>query len=116
MELGCTRRGFGRDVQPAAPNRPRCWALVGLTLGAILVEALFAQRSRGLWSVGLAVSRWAVTGPLVGLEETPSTWRRRIPAVGGWGDLAWERRNGTWLVLCDDDLSSSRGALMEGLA
>jgi hypothetical protein len=40
MELGCTRRGFGRDVQPAAPNRPRCGALVGLTLGVRLVEAL----------------------------------------------------------------------------
>src|SRR5690242_18248857 len=24
MEPGCTRRDFGRDVQPAVPNRPRC--------------------------------------------------------------------------------------------
>ncbi len=39
MELGCTRRGFGRDVQPAAPNRPRCWVLVGPMLGVRLVEA-----------------------------------------------------------------------------
>src|SRR6266849_4209074 len=39
MELGCTRQGFGRDVQPAAPNRPRCWVLVGLMLGVRLVEA-----------------------------------------------------------------------------
>src|SRR5438445_6005967 len=26
MEPGCTRRDFGRDVQPAVPNRPRCWS------------------------------------------------------------------------------------------
>ena len=43
MELGCTRRGFGRDVQPAAPNRPRCWALVGPALGAISRMKPFAQ-------------------------------------------------------------------------
>jgi hypothetical protein len=24
MEPGCKRRDFGRDVQPAVPNRPRC--------------------------------------------------------------------------------------------
>ena len=35
MEPGCTRRDFGRDVQPAVPNRPRCWSLVGSTFGAI---------------------------------------------------------------------------------
>ena len=26
MELGCTHQDFGRDAQPAAPNRPRCRA------------------------------------------------------------------------------------------
>ena len=35
MESGCTRRDFGRDVQPAIPNRPRCWSLVEPTFGAI---------------------------------------------------------------------------------
>ena len=41
MESGCTRQDFGRDVQPAIPNRLRCWAHVGSTFGAISVrEAL----------------------------------------------------------------------------
>src|SRR5216684_8007153 len=35
MESGCTRQDFGRDVQPAIPNRTRCWAHVGSTFGAI---------------------------------------------------------------------------------
>ena len=26
MEPGCTHQDFGRDAQPAAPNRPRCRA------------------------------------------------------------------------------------------
>ena len=62
MELGCTRRGFGRDVQPAAPNRPRCWVLVGPMLGVRLFEA-FRFCTAFLYGIGLgvAVSRWTVT-------------------------------------------------------
>src|SRR5438093_4896787 len=77
MELGCTRRGFGRDVQPAAPNRPRCWVLVGLMLGVRLVGAggfctAFCYGT-GFGSGGEPVDGYST---LRSIEQTPSTWRR----------------------------------------
>jgi len=39
---------------------------VGLTLGAILIEARCTAFIEGSRLVGLAVSRWAVTGPVRG--------------------------------------------------
>ena len=78
MELGCTRQGFGRDVQPATPNRPRCWALVGFTLGAILVEACqFAQRSL------LAIEFGGFGGEPVGGYRTPYGVLRKLHPLGG---------------------------------
>src|SRR6266851_2702575 len=117
MELGCTRQGFGRDVQPAAPNRPRCWVLVGPTLGVRLVEAGgFCTASCygiGFGSGGEPVDGY---GTLRRIEETPSTWRRtRSFAKKGPGRLgAWGIRNETWPASCDDDGFLSREDLIGG--
>jgi hypothetical protein len=53
MESGCTRQDFGRGVQPAIPNRPRCWAHVGSTFGAIsCLEALCMAHDRNIVGIG----------------------------------------------------------------
>ncbi len=90
MESGCKRRDFGRDVQPAIPNRPRCWSLVGPTFGAIsnseasplhginhdsrfsLISLLDSLRSVFLGGESVCSHRTSN-----GLEETPPTWRKR---------------------------------------
>src|SRR6266516_3891368 len=50
MESGCTRRDFGRDVQPAIPNRPRCWSLVGSMFGAISKLRILLYAASNLFS------------------------------------------------------------------
>ena len=53
MESGCTRQDFGRDVQPAIPNRTRCWAHVGSTFGAIsCLEAFCTALPRNIVGIG----------------------------------------------------------------
>src|SRR6266487_7203002 len=53
MESGCTRRDFGRDVQPAIPNRPRCWSLVGSMFGAISKLRILLYAASTLFSSGI---------------------------------------------------------------
>ena len=55
MEPGCTRQDFGRDVQPAAPNRPRCRA-----------EALGSGR---LDDIKRGVEKWALHRCLHGVHD-----------------------------------------------
>src|SRR5436309_689491 len=55
MESGCTRRDFGRDVQPAIPNRPRCWSLVGPTFGAISTSEAESTQHHSYFFAGV---RW----------------------------------------------------------
>ena len=54
MEPGCTHQDFGRDVQPAAPNRPRCRAEA---LGSGRLDDIFEV----LWLSGLAVRKGVCT-------------------------------------------------------
>jgi hypothetical protein len=49
MEQGCTRRGFGRGVQPAAPNRSRCQASKGITIEAKLKAYAWLTRPESLF-------------------------------------------------------------------
>ena len=46
MEPGCTCRGFGRDIQPAAPNSSRCRAIIGVANGCLGVIGLLCK----LWA------------------------------------------------------------------
>src|SRR5206468_9752173 len=125
MESGCTRRDFGRDVQPAIPNRPRCWSLVEPTFGAIsMYEAESTQhQSRLFWALVLisllaALEFSSSGGESVSShrtasitrrcsEETPPTWRKRT-TQRVWREPVWERRNDTRPVPCDDDGMFSR--------
>src|SRR5205807_2861131 len=92
MGPGCTRRDFGRDVQPAVHNRPRCWSLVGSTFGAISnTGAESTQHSHDFFLDGYSdqsISRSfdfldpggesvSSHGTSDGLEETPPTRRKR---------------------------------------
>ena len=118
MELGCTRRGFGRDVQPAAPNRPRCWVLVGLTLGVRLVGAgrfctAFCTGT-GFGSGGEPVdgygTRVCVSRKLHPLGGEHALLLKKGPGRPG----AWGIRNETWPASCDDDGFLSREDLIGG--
>src|SRR2546426_5614413 len=83
MEPGCTRRDFGRDVQPAVPNRPRCWALVGSTFGAISeTEAESTQHTSCLFQYLVLISllagpKFSRSGWRVG-EQSQNTSRRKL--------------------------------------
>ena len=129
MEPGCTRRDFGRDVQPAVPNRPRCWSLVGSTFGAISeTEAESTQHSFLItlfWISLLASPRFSRSGWRVG-EQSQNAWRklcvlRKLHPQGG---SAARKVSGESLcgsaetipvpVPCDDDGMFSRASRMEG--
>ncbi len=75
MESGCTRQDFGRDVQPAIPNRTRCWAHVGSTFGAISDREAFLH---------------SIFPILVGIGGEPVSSYRAID--GGLEENGWELR------------------------
>ncbi len=131
MEPGCTRRDFGRDVQPAVPNRPRCWSLVGSTFGAISeTEAMNPLRSTFvIFQLDLirsiSRSRISRSGWRVG-EQSQNPWRklcvlRKLHPQGGSAtrNVSGESLCGSAETIpvpvpCDDDGMFSRASRMEG--
>src|SRR5213593_4136158 len=77
MELGCTRRDFGRDVQPAAPNRPRCWAPSGAHARSDIKTEAFCTAVLIPLCRGVSGEPVSSYRTLEGLEETPPTRRKR---------------------------------------
>src|SRR5438132_11400419 len=128
MEPGCTRRDFGRDVQPAVPNGPRCWSLVGSTFGAISRTGADSTQHFHDYSVfdqAISRSRISKSGWRVG-EQSQNPWRklcvlRKLHPQGGSAtrNVSGESLCGSAETIpvpvpCDDDGMFSRASRMEG--
>jgi hypothetical protein len=98
MESGCTRRDFGRDVQPAIPNRPRCWSLVGPMFGAI---RMWVPKGLGMIRRLTNGSAWALTKGVASCDKLrvgarglrSGDTRMGLPTTGHTVELPYGRRN-----------------------